>query len=185
MFFYFVVFTNSNDRSVIAATKTKNVPAGDKPKEAIHRLVTDARASAMLSQEQIKGIVYDTTPVIHFDEQPADVSNSPENSVEESLTNENDDIITSESPNEKPEPETFKNTSPAKYAVRDTTFFHNQPDERSIRKTYLDPLNNNVLNPIHDKNGFIYIVYTNQFGRTSKGWINKKDLMPLRNTKAE
>jgi len=134
----------------------------------------------MLSREQIKTIVYDTTPVIHFDERPADVSISLENSIEEPSANENDDIVTSKSPDEKPGPETLKKALPAKYTVRDTTFFHDQPDERSIRKSYLDPLNNNVLNPIHDKNGFIYIVYTNQFGRTSKGWINKKDLEPLR-----
>jgi type I restriction enzyme M protein len=180
IFFYFEVFTDDNYSSVIATNKTKNVTGGIKPKEALHNLLTDARPSAMFSPEQIKTIVYDTTPVIHFDEQPPDGSISLENSTEEPSTNENDDIITSKSPTEKPEPETFKKASPAKYTVRDTTFFHDHPDERSIRKSYLDPLNNNVLNPIHDKNGFIYIVYTNHFGRTSKGWINKKDLEPLR-----
>ena len=180
MFFYFEVFTTKNNTSIIATTKTNYVPGKNKPKEAMPKLVTDTKAPAMLSPEQIKAIVYDTTPVIHFDEQPAYVSNSLKDSVEESLANEYDDIVTSKSPNEKSEPGTFKNALSAKYTIRDTTFFHNQPDELSIRKTYLDPLNNSVLNPIHDKNGFIYIVYTNQFGRTSKGWINKKDLMPLR-----
>ena len=66
------------------------------------------------------------------------------------------------------------------YIVTDTTFFHDQPDESTRRKSYLDPLNKNVLKPIQDKNGYIYIVYTNRFGRTSKGWINKKDLKPVR-----
>ncbi len=79
-----------------------------------------------------------------------------------------------------PDDVTLENALSVKYTVRDTTFFHNQPDESSIRKSYLDPLHNNVLDPIRDKNGFIYIVYTNQFGRTSKGWINKKDLIQLR-----
>ena len=76
-------------------------------------------------------------------------------------------------------PETEPAVTPAnalkvQYTVTDTTFFHDQPDERTIRKSYLDPLNKNVLNPIEDRNGFIYVVYTNHFGRTSKGWISKK-----------
>lgn len=60
------------------------------------------------------------------------------------------------------------------YTVTDTTFFHNQPDESTSRKTYLDPLNKNVLNPIQDKNGFIYIVYTNHFRANLEGMDKQK-----------
>ena len=67
-----------------------------------------------------------------------------------------------------------------RYSVLDTTYFHDQPDESTKRKSFLDPLNKNVLTPIHDQNGYIFIVYTNHFGITSKGWINKKDLKPVR-----
>ena len=90
------------------------------------------------------------------------------------------DTVTLNSSLEQSDANIANNALSVKYTVRDTTFFHNQPDESSTRKSYLDPLKNNVLDPIHDKNGFIYIVYTNQFGRTSKGWINKRDLIQLR-----
>ncbi|MGZ4049392.1 MAG: HsdM family class I SAM-dependent methyltransferase, partial [Bacteroidia bacterium] len=179
--FYFMFSINKNDKVIVADTKANNVHGKNKPTEAVPKLVTGTQGQAMLSQEQIKAIVYDTTGIIHFDEQSSgNFSNSLEDSVEEALTNDNDDIVISESSNKKYKPETLKNALSAKYTVRDTTFFHNKPDERTRRNTYLDPLNNNILNPIEDKNGFIYIVYTNHLGRTSKGWINKKDLMPLR-----
>jgi serine/threonine-protein kinase len=36
--------------------------------------------------------------------------------------------------------------------------------------------NNAVIKPIEEKNDFIYIVFTNHWGQTSKGWLRKKDL---------
>ena len=88
--------------------------------------------------------------------------------------NSNAKTLVGKSPGKIPEPGTSENALKVQYTVTDTTFFHDQPDESTRRKSYLDPLNKNILNPIQDRNGFIYIVYTNHFGRTSKGWINKK-----------
>ena len=66
-----------------------------------------------------------------------------------------------------------------KYTVTDTTYFHDKPIDGSARKSYLDPLKKNILTSLQETNGFIYIVYTNKRGRTSKGWIRKRDLRQL------
>lgn len=67
-----------------------------------------------------------------------------------------------------------------KYTVIQKAYFHNQPDISTRRKGYIIHWNNAVLNPLDEKNGFIYIVFTNHQGQTSKGWLNKKDLRPVR-----
>jgi hypothetical protein len=68
--------------------------------------------------------------------------------------------------------------STGKYRVKTKTFFYNNPDETSKRSTYLLPYKDSygVINALDDKNSFIYIVYVNHAGRTSKGWIRKTDL---------
>ncbi|HEY5407362.1 MAG TPA: N-6 DNA methylase [Ginsengibacter sp.] len=180
LFFYFEVFRNSNYPPSIVTAKTNIPPWENKSNQVIPTHVTDSKAKPILSQEQIKAIIYDSTTIINYDGQASDLSNPGENSNDELQSNDIADIVTANSPGEKPDEKTTNDALSVKYTVRDTTFFHNQPDDASIRKTYLDPLNNKVLVPIKDKNGFIYIVYTNQFGRTSRGWINKKDLIQLR-----
>jgi eukaryotic-like serine/threonine-protein kinase len=54
-------------------------------------------------------------------------------------------------------------------------YFHDEPDESTKRNAYLIP-SPDTLTPIEEKNGFIYIIFTNHLGQTSKGWISKKDL---------
>ena len=66
------------------------------------------------------------------------------------------------------------------YAVITRAYFYSQPNESTRRRVYMNHSNHVVLNPIDEKNGFIYIVYTNRRGQTTKGWLNKKDLKPLR-----
>jgi serine/threonine protein kinase len=66
-----------------------------------------------------------------------------------------------------------------KYKVRTVAYFHNKPDESTRRNAFINHWNNAVLKPRDEKNGFIYIVYTNDEGQTSKGWLNKKDLIPI------
>jgi serine/threonine-protein kinase len=58
-------------------------------------------------------------------------------------------------------------------------YFHNQPDESTRRNAFINRWNKAVLKPLDEKNGFVYIVYTNQWGQTSKGWMLKKHLTPL------
>ncbi|KAA9038004.1 N-6 DNA methylase [Ginsengibacter hankyongi] len=175
---FFLIFINTYDTPLIGVAKTYKIPVEEKPGGAAAKIITGTNATGMLSPEQIKAIVYDTTGIIHFHEDTSPAV-SLEDSIDAALAGD-DDIAINNNSFEENGSKTVNNASPANYTVRDTAFFHNQPDEHSERKTYLDPLKKSILKPIDEKNGFIYIVYTNQLGRTSKGWINKKDLVPLR-----
>jgi serine/threonine-protein kinase len=65
------------------------------------------------------------------------------------------------------------------YKVISKAYFHNQPDEATRRDAYILHWNNAVLKPSQEKNGFVYIVFTNDQGQTSKGWLRKKDLVEV------
>jgi serine/threonine protein kinase len=66
-----------------------------------------------------------------------------------------------------------------RYKVIDRAYFHNEPDEATRRNAFIVSWNNAVLNPIEERDGYIYVIYTNASGQTSKGWLNKKDLRAL------
>ena len=57
-------------------------------------------------------------------------------------------------------------------------YFHNEPDEATRRTAYMVP-SNDVVSGLDERNGFIYIEFTNSRGQTSKGWIKRSDLLPL------
>jgi serine/threonine-protein kinase len=63
--------------------------------------------------------------------------------------------------------------------VINVAHFHNEPDESTRRAAFINHWNNAILSPQREKNGFIYIVYTNDKGQTSRGWLSKKDLKAL------
>jgi len=65
------------------------------------------------------------------------------------------------------------------YKVRSKAYFHNEPDESSRRNAFIVHWNNAVLHPIKEENDFVYVVFTNDEGQTSKGWLRKKDLVKL------
>lgn len=69
-----------------------------------------------------------------------------------------------------------------KYLVKRKSYFHNEPDNSTRRKTFVLPWNDTygILTALDDRNGFIYVVFTNHAGRTSKGWILKSDLEPVK-----
>jgi len=56
-------------------------------------------------------------------------------------------------------------------------YLHSRPDEASKRAENINQWNNARLKAIDDQNGFIYVVYTNDKGQTSRGWLKKKDLI--------
>ena len=63
--------------------------------------------------------------------------------------------------------------------VRSKAYFHNQPDEATKRNAFIVHWNNAVLRPLKEENDFVYVVFTNHEGQTSKGWLRKKDLVKL------
>jgi serine/threonine-protein kinase len=67
-----------------------------------------------------------------------------------------------------------------RYKVRNKAFFHNEPDPSTKRAAFIIHWNNAVLKPLDEKNGFIYVVFTNHLGQTSKGWLSKDDLIQMK-----
>jgi serine/threonine-protein kinase len=63
------------------------------------------------------------------------------------------------------------------YKVRSKAYFHSGPSERTRRRGFIVHWNNSVLHPLKEQNDFVYVVYTNDKGQTSKGWLRKKDLV--------
>lgn len=68
-----------------------------------------------------------------------------------------------------------------RYLVKSKSYFHNRPDVNTRRNTFVLPWNDayGIVTALDDRNGFIYIIFTNRAGRTSRGWILKSDLQPL------
>lgn len=64
----------------------------------------------------------------------------------------------------------------AKYKVTSKANFYNSPDENTMRSTFISESANRIVNALEDRNGFIYVEYTNDLGFTSKGWLSKTDL---------
>lgn len=75
---------------------------------------------------------------------------------------------------QKPEEETRPVIG--RYKVTSKANFYNSPDENSMRGTFISGSINKVVEARDEKNGFIFVVYTNDLGYTSKGWLSKQDL---------
>ncbi|MEO6497357.1 MAG: serine/threonine-protein kinase [Mucilaginibacter sp.] len=58
-------------------------------------------------------------------------------------------------------------------------YFHDRPDAATVRKANINRWNNARLKALDDENGFIYVVYENDKGQVSKGWLNKKNLIKV------
>ncbi len=63
--------------------------------------------------------------------------------------------------------------------VSDRAYFYNAPDTSTRRAVYINNLVHAVLTPEREKNAFIYVVYINKRGESTRGWLNKNDLKPL------
>lgn len=65
------------------------------------------------------------------------------------------------------------------YKVKSRAYFHDEADENTRRNAFIVHWNNAVLKPLDEQQGFIYVVFTNHLGQTSKGWLNKNDLIKI------
>ena len=70
--------------------------------------------------------------------------------------------------------------SVGKYKVVNKAYFHNEPDESTRREAFIIHWNNAVLQPTEERNGFVYVVFTNHLGQTSRGWLRKSDLTEVK-----
>ena len=105
---------------------------------------------------------------------------------------ENQSVTTTEEPqaqtvsNNTTESETKKQEEPTnansigKYTLAvPKAHFHNEPDESTRRAAFINHWNKAILTPTEERDGFVYIIYTNHQGQTSKGWMKKSDLKPV------
>jgi serine/threonine-protein kinase len=65
------------------------------------------------------------------------------------------------------------------YMVVSKAYFYNSPDETTRRNAFVVPGNNAIVSAQEEQNDFVYVVFTNTQGQTSKGWLRKKDLQQL------
>jgi serine/threonine-protein kinase len=84
--------------------------------------------------------------------------------------------------------ETVTQTSPApvdtrpvigRYRVTSKANFYNDANENALRNTFISSGNDKIVGALEEKNGFIYVEYTNDLGYTSRGWLSKKDLTKI------
>jgi eukaryotic-like serine/threonine-protein kinase len=81
-------------------------------------------------------------------------------------------------PNEEPEAPAPQPTT-RHYVVRSgQAYFHNSPDPSTRREAYLTP-SDEVMTATDEQGEYVYIVFTNENGQTSKGWVRKSDLNPV------
>jgi hypothetical protein len=65
------------------------------------------------------------------------------------------------------------------YMVKSKAYFHNEPDASTKRNTFIVHWNKSILIPVKEENDFVYVVFTNGEGQTSRGWLKKKDLIQV------
>jgi eukaryotic-like serine/threonine-protein kinase len=63
------------------------------------------------------------------------------------------------------------------YTIINTAFFYNAPDKNSRSDIYLTA-GDATLTLLDETNDFSYVIFTNDQGKTTKGWLLKKDFTP-------
>ncbi len=102
------------------------------------------------------------------------ITKSVNTAERETEPQEKDPVVAEEPSTEILHPET--DNSLGRYKVRSKAYFYNEPDETTRRNAFIIHWNNAILTPLGDRDGFVYIVFTNHLGQTSRGWLRKKDL---------
>ena len=89
----------------------------------------------------------------------------------EQLSEENNDWVTEE----HYVPDEVVLNKKLTYQVKIKTFFHNSPNEASVRKAYL--IAGDLVTVLEEKNNFGYVEYINSNnGKVTTGWIKMSDL---------
>ncbi len=66
-----------------------------------------------------------------------------------------------------------------KYKVTSKANFYSSADENTLRSAFISGSSNKTVEALEDKNGFIYVEYTNDNGLVSRGWLSKTDLSKI------
>jgi eukaryotic-like serine/threonine-protein kinase len=164
-------------------TITDRIRVGEE--ETNNRKVSENNSSAKgaekLSEKQKKQIASDSARQAEQVLPNENTADEQQDSIRQETTQKDEPVKTAEEKKEEQE-ETANNEidGVTRYKVRNKAFFHDEPDAGTKRAAFIIHWNNAVLKPLDEKNGFIYVVFTNHLGQTSKGWLSKDDLVPVK-----
>lgn len=68
----------------------------------------------------------------------------------------------------------------ARYKVQGKAHFYTEPNESTKRPAFITHWNNAVLKPLDEQDGYVYVIFTNFRGETSRGWLAKADLIKVK-----
>ena len=161
------LFKNSSNSSQLAETSndTSGLIIGNTD------TTTDAENNPVDNRVETNIEEQKTTPSIKEPPKTKLTAKQTQDSIEASKTTEQ---INTDQPEEEDTNTATK--SIGKYKVVSRAYFHNEPNEETKRDAFIVHWNNAVLKALEEKDGFIYVVFTNHLGQTSKGWLRKKDL---------
>ena len=161
-------YINSNRIPIIAQADTTMLPLQPDTMKPVSLASSLPHEAVKIINVPKKNINVDTT----IDAR----ENTPVNKVDPySKSDETLNTVNADNKNKPPIVKPMPAKSTYRVAVEKAYFF-NGPQDSTRRKAYMVPTDNASLLPEKEENGFIYVVFTNQFGQTSKGWLKKSDL---------
>jgi serine/threonine-protein kinase len=114
---------------------------------------------------------------IYIEEPTGTQTTSQQNAADQQQSDQNDNA--SQTDNQEQQDNPLPHATGKHYVVASgRAYFHNQPDPDTRRDAYLTP-SDEVMTAIDEQGDFVYIVFTNDQGQTSKGWVPKRDLKPV------
>jgi len=174
---------NSTEQPVNGTTSSDTVPeiianapaTNTKPAEAVKKTVAPPINNNIITEEENAEPIVQEKPVstneaaakVAKRDVPApDKTTPPAADAKENIPAATENITPPAQPS-RPVIATYKVTSKAN--------FYNSADENTLRSSFIN-CGNKTVNALEDKNGFIYVEYTNENGMVNRGWLSKKDL---------
>jgi len=121
----------------------------------------------------------DTTATAKAVMPPKEEKKDMEQAVDPTTVTEPDSTDTENKADDQKEPEKKVSGKTVKYKVRNRAYFYNEPTADTKREAFITHWDAPVK-ALDEKNGYIYVVFTNEEGQTTKGWISKDDLIPVK-----
>ena len=166
---FFTKDNTSNDGADITNASTARGDTSD----TYNQILPDTKKIAAAKNSQ--------TPQNTRPDRATTVATNTDTTQEETSSSVNDNGAKEEaSEDEDATDNTDKPKNFGRYKVRNVAYFHNSPDPATRRNAFINHWNNAILNPLDERDGFIYIVFTNDEGQVSKGWLQKKDLIQVK-----